>query len=32
MNRWYDPDIVVKGWCIVIAVVIPVRVVVHFHG
>ena len=32
MNIWHDPDAVIKTWLIVLAVVILVRVVVHYHG
>ena len=32
MNIWHDPDRIVRAWCIVIAIVILVRVVVHYHG
>ena len=27
MNIWYDPDIVVKGWCVILAVVVLLRLV-----
>ena len=32
MNIWHDPDHIVRAWCIIIAVVILVRVVAHYHG
>ena len=32
MNPWFDPDAIVKSWLIILAVVILVRVVVHYHG
>ena len=27
MNIWYDPDIVAKGWCVILAVVVLLRLV-----
>jgi hypothetical protein len=27
MNLWYDPDIVVKGWCVILAVVLLFKLV-----
>ena len=32
MNPWFDSDAIVKRWLIILAVVILVRVVVHYHG
>ena len=32
MNIWHDPDAVVRTWLIIMAVMILVQVVAHYHG